>query len=243
MVVRTSSDVAIVYDRERNRFYETRADKLPQYIREQLRPYRERVNVYGAFLLTALLFILAVWNAVTVQGHDAYQMSLGSSLLFFLYISISITIHEGAHILGLRMLGHSVDKIGFKLHYFVLPAFFVRMSQSVLLTKHERVAVHSAGIIANLLVNIPLVIANTVWIQSEPLWTVLRFATVALLLNALPVLNSDGYRVMLAWANIHEKKSLSLNPRWVQGLKAVSIVIVGVYTFNMSMQIWESLGS
>lgn len=129
----------------------------------------------------------------------------------------------------LRLLGRRHDKVGFKLHYWILPAFYVRMNQSVLLSRNEKVVVHGAGIWINLTINALLILLNAWIIKSPDLNVALTLAIVTLAANALPVLNSDGYRVLLALADVNELKDWRRNPAWIVRIKVLSWMLMFAY--------------
>lgn len=61
----------------------------------------------------------------------------------------------------------------------------------------------------------------------------LQFISFALLMNAVPALNSDGYRMMLALLATNERKRMSLNPLWIRVVKVASIGFVVYYSVSM----------
>ena len=60
-----------------------------------------------------------------------------------------LAVHELAHVWALRFFGKRPDRFGFKLNYWVFPAFYVRMNDTHLLTQQEKIVVHSAGLFVN----------------------------------------------------------------------------------------------
>lgn len=81
---------------------------------------------------------------------------------------------------------------------------------------------------------------NSAWVHSSDLGHSLAFAVVALSVNALPVLNSDGYRCLLAWTDVNEHIDNRRNPRWVVGLRILSWIIVIAYIarFLLNYMVW-----
>ena len=210
---------------------------LPEEIAANLKLYQPKVSAEIAWGVTTILFVLAVANIVAaLQGSISSSVPL-AMIVFVPYIIFSIILHEGAHILALRGFGRRHDKVGFKLHYVILPAFYVRMSQSHLLDRYERLVVHAAGIVSNLALNLLLFTINDLWIRSANLSMALNFATVALIANALPFLNSDGYRVILALGDVPERRRFKENPQWIQVVKIVSGMLVVAYGWTMTYSI------
>ncbi len=48
--------------------------------------------------------------------------------------------------------------------------------------------------------------------------------------NSLPMMNSDGYKVILSLKGMEEKKNFEENRRLIQIIKVVNILFVIVYT-------------
>lgn len=235
-----SSGLAVVHDKVENKYFQTTYDRIPDEILESTRPVQSKVSkefAYG-FLLVGLVLLV---------GNLSYSLTTSSSptpafLLWFIpYMLVSVVIHELAHIVALKAFGRKHDTVGFKLHYVILPAFFVRMNQSVLLTRNERLVVHAAGIWVNFAVNTVLIIVNGALIHSDNLKSALIFAIVSLLYNAIPLLGSDGYRVLLALVHVNELKERKSNPRWIRVVKTLSWVLVVVYGLHITIGMYMEI--
>ncbi len=160
------------------------------------------------------------------------QAGLDSILPLVTFAFLTIAVHEAGHVLALRWFGRKADKVGFKLHFVVLPAFYVRMNESLLLSKYEKVVVHSAGICANVILNSIAIVVNLTVLHSDGLLLAIQLMVLSLVFNAVPFLNSDGYRVILALTGTNELKSKLANPWWVKALKLTSVVLVLWYTWD-----------
>ena len=235
--VRVMGEQSIVHDQSVDRYVLADTSSLPARIRENLQPYRSHVGSWTAWAVPGALLLLVTANVLAAMWETTGPSSPFAMLVFVPYILLSIVIHEGAHIAALRAFGRRHDKVGFRFHYVILPAFYVRMSQSHLLDRYERLVVHAAGILTNLTINIFAYAINEFWLRSANLAMAMQFATVALVANALPFLSSDGYRVILALADIPERRRFLENPRWIRIIKVASGALVVVYGWSVTYSI------
>lgn len=231
--LRVSGPKAIIHDKKQDTYFETERSAVPDEVTQRLVPYLTKVSPLGGLCVIISLCILCIVNLYSALRTPKGIPGPYGVLILATYAMLSIILHESAHIAILRLCGRPIDKVGFKLHYYIFPAFYVRMSQSHMLAKFERVAVHGAGIIANLTVNIVLYAVNFITIDSRGLYVALNFVTISLVANALPLLNSDGYRVLLAMVDLAERKGVRNNPRWLQVVKLISVLIVLGYAADM----------
>jgi len=107
------------------------------------------------------------------------------------------------------------------------------MNESLLLGRREKVIVHGAGLAVNLAANITLFAVNSWYLHWGDLALTLQFISLALIMNAVPALNSDGYLVMLALLATNERKRLSMNPKWIKVVKVASVGFVVYYSISM----------
>ncbi|MHC3863581.1 hypothetical protein ACXONP_07480 [Streptococcus thermophilus] len=54
--------------------------------------------------------------------------------------------------------------------------------------------------------------------------------SIDIMFNSLPMMNSDGYKVILSLKGMEEKKNFEENRRLIQIIKVVNIFFVIVYT-------------
>lgn len=237
--VAITSKNAVIHDKSSNKYYGTRSTSVPTEIarlsQERSSVFSVKVSLFGTASMVVLLIINMIFSmrsSTVVTPHFF--------LWFVPYMIFSVTLHEGAHVMALRICGRKPDKIGFKMNYLIFPAFYVRMNQILLLPVSDKVLVHIAGIWTNLATNLFLFLLNAMWVRSSDLGHSLAFAVLTLSVNALPVLNSDGYRCLLAWADVNEHIDSRRNPPWVFGLRILSWIIVVVYIvrFLLNYVIW-----
>lgn len=235
MEVVVQGERSIVFDKARNKYYQIPTTGVPADIIEKT-VYRNTLvtPLFAYAFVIAGIFLLIANLAISMTQNAALSYQF---IWFFVpYILFSVVLHEGAHIVALRMMGRDYDKLGFKLHYFILPAFYVRMNQSILLSKYEKMVVHGSGIVVNLFTNMCLFILNLLVFNSSEVYSSVIFATVTLAYNAVPMLNSDGYRVLLAVADINERKKHGNNKLWIRVIKTVSWVVVMLYGIGIVLE-------
>lgn len=237
--VMAEDSLAVVRNKRQDKYFQVHASRLPEEIRCRLHEYQAKVGAsFTATLLTACLALI-VLNVVGLLRAPAITSVALFTAILVSYAVVSVGIHELAHVVCMRHFGKDVDRAGFKMHYVVFPAFYVRMNQSLLLPKHERIAVHSAGIAANLLMNTAVLGINTLFLRSGELALSLRMVFVSVLINCFPFLNSDGYRVLLALRSTNEVKGRKGNPAWIRMLKLSSAFIAIWYTWTWVSPIVE----
>lgn len=61
-----------------------------------------------------------------------------------------------------------------------------------------------------------------------------------MIMNAVPVLNSDGYRILLAICDVSERRKREDNPAVVRVIGVVSVMIAAAYVFSL---VWRLVGA
>ena len=217
--VRVSENNAVIHHRETGRYHHAPKSSLPGHYLDNLVPYESKVGARVAYILLSIGLVLLVANLIAITRLSVSGAGKLAPVILAGYTVVNIVMHEGAHILALRFVGRKIDKVGFKMHYVILPAFYVRMNQSHLLDRYERIVVHGAGAFVNLLVNLMFILSISG--HTPDLNVALKFVGWAIAVNTLPVLNSDGYRVLLALADHAERRSIGKNPRWIISIKYI----------------------
>ena len=102
----------------------------------------------GAVVLSAAA--LSLVQAGALRGGTEALTEPSSLLVFYLIVSVMMTIHEFAHAVVCRRFGGEVREMGFMLLYFI-PCFYTDVSDIHLMEKRSRrVAVIAAGPLAEL---------------------------------------------------------------------------------------------
>lgn len=235
MEVYLNGSKAVVHDIAKNKYFQIDEWGIPNAVRAKLVQSVSRVNMLQAYIFTGAILCLLLGN-LFVSSIYSSTVPLSFLYLFVPYIVASVIVHESAHLLCLKTFGRKHDKVGFKLHYFIFPAFYVRMNQSLLLSRAEKIIIHGAGVAANLIINSILLGLNLILFKSNALTITLNLTASALAYNMLPILNSDGYRMLLAFANINEFKYLKNNPAWIWIIKIVGWIFALSYAWLIATE-------
>lgn len=230
-----------MFDRHSGKYYQLEAHRLPSDILAASCERSSRIKKHHAYWFAGLLCTLLGFNVLF--GFLALSPVFDAAFIVLLatYLIFSIAIHEFAHALALRLMGRRTDRVGVKLHYWIFPAFFVRMNQSLLLSRYGKVIVHGAGLFVNLFINGVLILLNFAVIRSAPLMGSLQFVALTLAFNATPLLKSDGYRIVLALANTDAAKGFRHNVWWLNGVHVASITYAVIYTIYLGGSIVSNL--
>jgi putative peptide zinc metalloprotease protein len=231
--VKVSGGVAIIHDRTANRYYRMREEDLPSDIRAACAPVPASVTMRLAATITGVVVGLVIVNWMILDNREPFHARSAELGIAAALLVANVIAHEYAHIVALRAFGRRIDRVGFKLNYWIFPAVYVRMSQSLLLTRPEQIIVHVAGIGVNVLVTTTLFIANALWFHSDALLFAINVVFFAVCWNAVPILNSDGYRVLLAAAGTDVALGTRRNPWWINVIRLVGVIVAALTAYRL----------
>lgn len=217
----------IVKDKESKKYY-----SLPEQEFRKLGICCRYIEKEHSFLLFAIYFllflILSFFNLFILKKH-VYQVDLNIYLFsMFIYMPIFIICHELGHFFSLRFFGRREDKIGFKFNY-IFPSFYVRMNDSYMLDKIEKIYVHSMGLFISLIMNNLIYVIGYLF-NNLILIDISIYFSFDIMLNTLPLLNSDGYKIMFTIFGWREKKNKSENSLYVKMMNIINWSIVIIYS-------------
>ena len=192
-------------------------------------------DTVGRFIFTPLF----LWASVVVTivglgafvrelltGRDPFAPIAGSGLIGILALVIAyyfvIFIHESAHALTCKHYGRMVPKGGFML-YYLMPAFYVDVTDSWLEPWRHRIAIFWAGPYSGFILAGASALGATA-LGTGLFGTVLFKLAVAAyltnLLNLMPLLLWDGYWILEQWLEIPDLRVRALTfikgPLWSQ---------------------------
>jgi CRP-like cAMP-binding protein/Zn-dependent protease len=207
------------------------------------------------FLVFSLLVSVAGLAAFTgelIRGEDPFAPIAGSGLAGILALVVAyyltIFIHESAHALTCKHYGRMVPKGGFLL-YYLMPAFYVDVTDAWLEPWRHRIAIFWAGPYSGFfLAGLSSVM---VWILPPGIVATVLFklavaAYLTNLFNLMPLLLLDGYWILEQWLEIPQLRQRALafvsGPFWHmvwtrrrlsrrELFFAVFGILSGVYTF------------
>lgn len=189
----------------------------------------------GRFLFTPVfLWLSAVITIIglvafvreLIKGREPFAPIAGSGLIGILALVIAyyvvIFLHESAHALTCKHFGRMVPNGGFML-YYMMPAFYVDVTDSWLEPWRHRIAIFWAGPYSGFILAGASALSATA-VGTGVLGTVLfKLAVAAYLtnvLNLMPLLLWDGYWILEQWLEIPDLRQKALNfikgPLWTQ---------------------------
>lgn len=162
--------------------------------------------------LAALFTLLPRWDLLTLQMQQTRFHDPLNVLMFMLIFPCMKLVHELAHAMVVKRLGGEVRDSGLALLVLVPNPYVDASAASLFVSKHHRMLVSAAGILAELSM---AAIAALVWVNSEGIWqqgalSVMLIGVVStLLFNGNPLLKFDAYHVLADWLEIPELASRS----------------------------------
>ena len=196
------------------------------------REYHPSISNWRINIRLTIVLIFFILNIVFYFiPHISNDLSLFRFTLYStVYSLIQVFFHEAFHVLALHKAGRRIDKIGFKFNY-IFPSFYIRMNQMYMLSDYEKLYIHSAGLFFNCISNGFLLIVSSIF-QLNILNVITRFFVIGILMNSFPVLNSDGYKIMLTFLSYNEHKEKKRNKGLIKIFSYLNIIISIVYFFS-----------
>ncbi|EGQ3284271.1 peptidase, partial [Staphylococcus pseudintermedius] len=147
------------------------------------------------------------------------------TVVLILYFLVSVFLHELGHIYSLKFFGRKIDKFGFRLNFYVFPSFYVQMNETYMLSKIDKIIVHSFGLFINIISINLLQLMNILIIDSYALTVAYMFFSSTLLWNLVPILNSDGYKIMMVALSLDEFNNFTKNHWLILIFQTIGVVI------------------
>lgn len=179
-------------------------------------------------------FIINMYFSFMSTPKSVYN-NMYISIISLIYTLVNVIVHEGAHIISLKLFNKKIDKIGIKMNY-IFPSVYVRMNDVYMLTRTEKIIVHSAGIYANLLLNSIIMLMAHVF-SIDILFIAGQLFIFGIIMNTVPVLNSDGYKVMLAIFMSNEKKDKVSNSIFIKLVGYINVLLAFFYLIKLIFDI------
>ena len=166
-------------------------------------------------LIVILAGVILFFTRVVGQNYGTLitRGSVALGIITLLAVNlVGILLHELAHALAVKHYDREVRRGGFMI-YFGMPAFFVDTTDIWLENKRARLVVTWAGPHASLFLAGLAAIAIVVWPESQVNSLLFKFALIAYittLLNLNPLLELDGYYILMDWLEIPMLRRRSL---------------------------------
>lgn len=217
-----------IKDKERKIYYRNKIGAIDSNTLNQFENYPEKINKFYFYVYILCAIIMVVINNVYVlylQKEVTPTFNNTILVVLILYFGINIIIHELGHIYSLKFFGRKIDKVGFKLNFYVFPAFYVQMNETYMLSQIDKIIVHSFGLFINFtLINI-VQLLNTLSIDNSTLTLAYVMFSSTMIWNLVPILNSDGYKIMLASLSLDEFSNFTKNHWIVLVFQIIGVVI------------------
>jgi CRP-like cAMP-binding protein/Zn-dependent protease len=189
-----------------------------------------------------------------------FEGSYAAGLLILVALQVlSISVHEAGHALAIRHYGRHVRRLGLAI-YYVFPCMYVDSTDMTMAPRRQRVVVSLAGPIAGMTVGaVCAVIAS---LDGGPAGNIAFKAAnlfaFQLILNLLPILELDGYYVLvdlldapllrqrsIAFARNKVVRKLRRRERWTSreiglALYGVLAIVTTLLMLLFGLSIWQS---
>lgn len=226
-------DKLFIKEKQSNRYLINSLDTLTKELTQKLIPYEPKISsrqFTGLILYLVGLFLWNLWLMLqvdsTVTLNEISSVFFPFYLVFISYTVFNVLIHELGHIKTLNVFGRKHNKIGFKMNYYIFPSVYVGIDDIYMISKQEKILVHSAGLFINYSFINLLELGNRLFWHSDVLHASFFLVSYSLLWNVIPLLNSDGYKILTTCLSSYETKDKMKNSLLVKGIQLISLGIV-----------------
>jgi putative peptide zinc metalloprotease protein len=159
-------------------------------------------RVGGALVLVLALAGIVVWIRELGTGRHGLATVQGSYALGILALTLlqvaSISVHEAGHALAIRHYGRRVRHLGLMI-YYLFPCAYVDATDMAMASRQQRIVVSLAGPIGGATVGAvcALIAAFDGGIVGSIAFQGASLFTFQLVLNLVPILELDGYHVLV----------------------------------------------
>ncbi|OCM55796.1 site-2 protease family protein [Streptococcus agalactiae] len=217
-------DLYIIKDKVRKKYYKLDySDVLSMGV--IFKDREEKISNFNYIFFVCSIIALEIVNVLILfYSHEEVVGITRDDFIKYLliYFPFFIYFHELGHITFFKYFGRRVDKIGFKLNY-IFPSFYVRMNDTYMLSKKEKIVVHLGGIFFSLILN-NIMFTLGVCLKCTILIYLAKYMAIDILYNSIPLMNSDGYKVIIATRGVLEAKSFNENSMLVKVIKLCNII-------------------
>jgi CRP-like cAMP-binding protein/Zn-dependent protease len=220
-------------------------------------------RIGGTLLVLLALAGIAIWIRELGAGRHGLATVQGSYVLGILALTLlqvlSISVHEAGHALAIRHYGRRVRHLGLMI-YYLFPCAYVDASDMAMASRGQRIVVSLAGPIGGAVVGaicaiVALVdsgIVGAVAFQGASLFTF------QLVMNLLPILELDGYHVLvdlldapflrqrsMAFARTAIPRKLRRRERWKRGEIGLALfgalaIVTSLLVLVFSLTLWQT---
>src|SRR6266850_656810 len=220
-------------------------------------------RVGGALVLLLALAGIVVWTREVGAGRHGLASVGGSYALGILALTVlqvvAISVHEAGHALAIRHYGRRVRRLGLMI-YYLFPCAYVDATDMAMATRRQRIVVALAGPIGGATVGAicAFVAAANDGIIGGIAFQGASLFTFQLVLNLVPILELDGYQVLvdlpdapffrqrsMAFARTAIVRKLRRRERWSPrevglGLFGAFAIATSLLVLVFSLTLWQS---
>lgn len=203
-----------IKDKKNKTYYHNNIDSIDSNTLNKFKKYPEKINQFHFCLYVLFIIVMIITNNIYVlKLQKIVTPNFNNTILVVLisYFLINIICHELGHIYSLKFFGRKIDKVGFRLNFYVFPSFYVQMNETYLLSQIDKIIVHSFGLFVNFtFINLTQLL-NILTINNYSLTLAYILFSSTMIWNLVPMLNSDGYKIMLASLSLDEFSNFTKN--------------------------------
>lgn len=224
-----SDNKIIIRDKKTDRYYEENELSRCNFPWAKYNPSIKNYRIYSRIVFTIIFFIINILlyiNPNPLSNVDIKLFIICSTV----YTVLQVFGHETFHIIALHQAGRKIDKMGFRLNY-IFPAFYIRMNQMYMLSDFEKIYIHSAGLFFNCISN-GIILFVSQLLNLELLNKISKFFVIGIFMNIFPILNSNGYKIMLTIFSYNEYRQNKHNNVFIKIISYINIFISTIYFFS-----------
>lgn len=217
-----------IKNKSTGKYYKNDKSCLNDYDLGYFEDYNEKLPTlifYIYILFSVFLFIVNYVYVCILQISNPKSFTSDLIVVLFIYFLSNIIIHELGHIYSLKFFGRKFDKVGFRFNFYVFPAFYVQMNETYMLSRRDKIFVHSFGLFLNLLIINFIEFINIIIFNNHNLTLAFMFFSTTVLWNIVPILNSDGYKILLSILHLDEYKKHTTNHWLVLILQLIGLLM------------------
>lgn len=217
-----------IKDKSTNSYYRNSRASIDENTLKIFNEYKEKVPFM-------LFFLYIIFNILIIIANYLYVLYLHKQMIpefttktlviLIIYFIVNIIFHELGHIYSLKFFGKDWDKFGIKLNFYVFPAFYVQLNETYMLSRRDKILVHSFRLFINYTFINSLQLINLLFLQDYNLTLSFMLFSSTLIWNLIPMLNSDGYKIMLACLSLDEFSTFTKNHWIVLLVQCISLII------------------
>lgn len=227
----SNASLTIIKNKDNGKIYISHNGSLASFVSRNGVQEKERIpniswNIYIGSLIISSIFSLTL--ILFLLSKNIYFTSWTDVAMTCVYSFIQLALHELSHFAALSHFGKKPDSIGFKMNYWIFPAFYVRMNDVYLLQRREQIIVHTIGALVNIIIN-AITFAIAFSLNIYPLLVATCWFGVSIVWNVLPILDSDGYKALLSWQGNYQRKNMHKNAKTLKLINIINYFIVLTY--------------